>query len=72
MRPRYFSYMFDDEMNGLYSHRSSELINRVGPPLTPFPQTKSKALVRGRRSGSTKLANAFVKKLAQQQNEKGR
>ena len=63
MRPRYYLHMYDDNMSGLYGHRSSELINRypvMGKIVRPSKEAQQAA---GRRSVSMRLGKSFIEKL---------
>lgn len=61
MRTRFFLSYEDDTLNGLYSHRSSELINR--PPLTLKLISKKQQQRNGKVAASKRLGNGLLKKL---------
>lgn len=61
MRPRYFIHMFDDTLNGLYSHRSSELINR--PAMTLKLVSKKQQQQNGKVAASVRLGKGLLSKL---------
>lgn len=60
---RYFLSYFDDTLNGIYSHRSSDLINRR-PVIMSFLLQKPRR-TNGRKGTATKLGQRFIGKLDQ-------
>lgn len=61
MRPRYFIHMFDDTLNGVFHHSTSELINRK-PVVFSFLNRKPNPN-NGKRGASVRLGKAFIGKL---------
>jgi hypothetical protein len=61
MRTRYFLSYEDDTLNGLYSHRGSELINR--PAMTLKLVSKKQQQQNGKVAASVRLGKGLLKKL---------
>lgn len=60
---RYYRYMADDNLNGLFNHRGSDLINRT-PVVSRLAQLpRAKQMLVGRQASAVRLGKNFLKKL---------
>lgn len=60
---RTYRWLFDDNMNGLFNHRGSDLINRA-PVVSRLVQLpRAKQMLVGRQASAVKLGKNFLKKL---------
>lgn len=62
---RFYRHMHMDNFQGLYNHRSSELINRRPILSKMLPMSRSKQAMIGRKSAAVKLGNRLIGKLAE-------